>query len=203
MTFHFLFPTATFEPSPADLDTWLTSQGEPCEEDGAARLLRALPVELRPDPVGLRGCVTLTPDTPLPRLVGLLFELALWLGTDVHLAGAGLSTRGQTWMQLADEQDRLRLGRAIDRAGARVDDVLHGLWSLLQALGRGRDLRWDPRTRRITELAELAVATLPDEDDPTLTEATDPETVLAFPLHGGVHILAWRWLADAFPSLTG
>ncbi|HMV67805.1 MAG TPA: hypothetical protein PKA64_13230 [Myxococcota bacterium] len=200
MTFEYLFPTATFDPSPADLDAWLTSQGEPCEEDGAARRLRALPVELRPDPVGLRAGITLTPDTPLPRLVGLLFELALWLGTDLHRVGAGRVTRGQAWMQLADEQDRLRLARAIDRAGGRIDDVLHGLWTLLQALGRGRDLRWDPRMRRIAELAEVHPPG--DDDEITVTDSTDPDTVLAFPLHGGVHTLAWRWLSDAFPSLS-
>jgi len=202
MSFLFTFPRATRDDddAPEDLEAWLTGQGEPFEPDDVAGLrLRALPVVLTSDVEGLRAEVDPSPQVPLPRLIGLLFDLALWLGTDMHLGQLPID-RAVAWLRLADEQDRNRIAQAISRAGPRTDEVLTGLWRVLRALGRNHDLRWDP-----TALAIVEVRIWSDGEEITAAEATeetDPGALITFRVHDGLHIFAWRWLAETWPALT-
>ena len=202
MGFSFTFPQTRAgdeDDEPTSLTEWLTGQGEPFEvEDGVLRL-RALPVRLTEGSDGLKLAVDLRARVPLARLIGLLYELALWLGTDVHLGGRPVD-RGTAWIRLADEQDRLRIADAIDHAGPRTDEVLAGLWQVLRACGRKRDLRWDPRARAIVEVGMHPEVI---EDATTMaTDDTDPGALIAWPVHDGVHILAWRWLAETWPAFS-
>jgi hypothetical protein len=259
VAFTFSFPWVT-DAQPDGLQAWLVGQGEPFELEGHELRLRALPVQLTANGDALLATVDLSAQVRLPRLVGLLFELALWLGTDLQLDGRPID-RATAWLRLADDQDRMRIAQAIDRAGPRTDEVLAGLWLVLRALGRHHDLRWDPRSRAIVEIRTQLVdaddettvsrrahapsvvdlsqpgrgpsrpaphpaisapppsflgATIPgtalgelhelSADDLTLTaeasEETGPLAVLSLPVHDGIHVFAWRWLAETWPALT-
>jgi hypothetical protein len=273
VAFTFSFPWVT-DAQPDGLQAWLVGQGEPFELEGHELRLRALPVQLTANGDALLATVDLSAQVRLPRLVGLLFELALWLGTDLQLDGRPID-RATAWLRLADDQDRMRIAQAIDRAGPRTDEVLAGLWLVLRALGRHHDLRWDPRSRAIVEIRTQLVdaddettvsrragapgvvdlsrpgharpaphpmsppaphpasrsaphralsaappsfpsPTIPgtalgelhelSADDLTLTaeasEETGPLAVLSLPVHDGIHVFAWRWLAETWPALT-
>ncbi len=195
MAFTLTFPSRGPQPSPDELAEWISEHGEPWEHDGPRLSLRALPLVLTPGPFGLEARVSPGRDTPLTRLVGLVFDLSVRVGGDVHLVGAGTATKHQLWLHLADEQDRARIADALDRAGGRVDEVTRGLWCLLGATGRGEQLRWDTGRRCIVEIPD------PDDDEPTLPEAEAVPTVAVAP-GAGIYLLAWRWLKDAWPSLV-
>jgi hypothetical protein len=182
----------------------LTAMGEAFEvggpdEPGLLRL-RALPVVLRRTEDALSAEIGLTPSVSITRLLALIYDLALQLGGEVSLDGATPTERAAAWLCFADDQDRLRIGRALDRAEGRADEVLRGLWDILVVLGSGRDLRWHPRASRIVEVdrGELGL-----EDEPTLSEeeVMDPMLTVRDPAPG-THILAWRWLTEAWPALA-
>ncbi len=206
MPFTLRFPTAGPLPAPDDIASWLTEQGEPFEHDETAGLaLRALPLHLHLDPGGIRASVDLAPNTPLPRLIRVLFDLSMRLGADVLLAGVGEVRRPELWLHLSGEQDRLRISVALDQAAAHHvrDEVLTNFWALLSAMGQGRDLRWDFARSAIVQIREVRV---PNEERAADSEEpdtdTDPMESVSLPVEGQLHVLAWRWLSEAYPSLT-
>jgi hypothetical protein len=176
----------------ADVATWLADRAEPFDADPAGEALRA---EL-----------DLAAGTRLDRLVGLLFALALEVGGDVVLEGAGTVSRGALWLRLADEQDRLRLGEALARAEAlgKRETIAQALWGVLAAALPGRDVRWDATRRRIVELVEVGEGAMSVEA--ARAHVADPleGDIVALPLaEGAPHVIAWRWLSEAHPSLAG
>ncbi len=186
-----------------DLPRWLTERGEPFEVEGDALVLRALPVriDLRPDgPVVTH--VGLTARTPLARLVGLVFDLSSHLHADVVVEGRA-ETRGAIWLRLSDEQDRLRIVAALARAEERGnrEEVLLRMWPVIAEIRPGHDDRWDTASERIVELLEVG-------EDITLEDATVEHPGIAegdavrLPVHLPAHVVAWRWLADAYPGLA-
>lgn len=200
------FPTTSPLPSPEDLASWLTEQGEAYESDGSDVLgLKGLPVRLLHTGEAVRAQVDVTPTTPLSRLTRLLFDLSVRLGADVRLVGVGEVGRPSLWLRLADEQDRLRIAGALARATAHShpDDVLRGLWGVLGALGSGRDLRWDGNRQHIVEVKEVGA---PDgisvEEAAWHDDQAEPGDAIALPVSGDLHIVAWRWLQEAHPSLA-
>lgn len=191
MTLPLKLRTAASVPGIDALAAWLNEQGEPFEVDPPSTFeLRAIPVQLTRTEDGATAHITLTPSANLTRLLRLVFDLSDYLGADVHHAGSPIG-RSQLWLTLAEDQDRLRIGAALDRAAAQNqrDDVLNGLWTLLSTLGLGRDLRWDATQTRVVEVIEDPNGSA----DTDLTQAPDDPTL---------HIIAWRWLAETWPSLA-
>ncbi len=191
-------------PAAEALSEWLTEQGEPFEADGDDVLvLRALPVRLVVDE-HIRAHVDLLPATPLTRLVRVLFDLSVHLGADVRLVGSGDITRPGLWLRFADEQDRQRIAAALGEADEthHHDDVRRGFWQLLGALGNGRDLRWDASRGAIVEMLEVGSDDGISVEDASWhdAEASAGDTV-AVTVAGDLHIVAWRWLSEAWPSL--
>lgn len=191
-------------PDLAEISASLAAMGEAFElggpdEPGVIHL-RALPVVLRRTERDLSAEIALTPSVPIARLLALIYDLALQLGGEVTLDGASPTERAAAWLCFADDQDRLRIARAIDRAEGRAEEVLRGLWDILVVLGQGRDLRWHPREARIVEVdrGELGL-----EDEPTLSEEEVMDPLLTVrEAAPGTHILAWRWLTEAWPALA-
>lgn len=198
-----IFTTVGPLPSLSELEAWMTEQGEPfVHEDRHTLCLRALPLRLVLGTEGLRGEVELGEDVPLSRLVRVIFDLALRVGSEVRLAGTGPVGRPDLWVRFADEQDRRRIARALERADQRghKEEVLTSLWALLCTLGHGQDLRWDPNTSSIVEVRDVRHtrdldAVSISEEEPT------PIGTVSVPVHGELHVLVWRWLSEAFPSL--
>jgi hypothetical protein len=187
--------TAGQVPTEEILERWLTEQGEPFEREGDELVLRALPVRLALTVEdGLSGTLDIGPGTPLVRLVDLLFDLSVVAGADVLLGKTKL-TRPALWLRLADEQDRLRIGAALDQAEERgiLDEVLRRLWAVLGALHPGSDLRWSADLRSIVELRE------PPTTGPL--GASDHGELVPVPVRSNAHVLACRWLSEAYPSL--
>lgn len=204
MAFTILFQTQGVSPPASAVGDRLVALGEPFEAEGAAALaLRALRVRLVLDPSGpMRAYVEVEADTPLVRLVDVVFEVSSLAGADVHLAGAGAMTRARLWLLLADEQDRLRLVDAFRRAithswGA---EAARGLWTILAEAHKGRDVRWDAGSGRIVEMVEVGVGI--DLGAATwLIDTAKLGDVVPRALPGQPHVLAWRWLSEAYPSL--
>lgn len=177
--------TAGPMPSVDALERWLTEQGEPFSRDDDRLQLRALPVSLEPSADSeLSVSLAVTAKTPLVRAVDLLFDLSVVAGTDVIVEGHTV-TRAQLWLRLAEEQDRLFIGQALEQARERgiLDDVMRRLWALLSALSPGRDVRWSAEEGAVVELLD------------------DGDTVRPLPADARIHLLVRRWLAEAYPSL--
>jgi len=202
------FPTTERCPEPEEVAGWLTELGEPIEPEGPHTLqLRALPVRLViiPEDRSFKAHIDITTTAPLVRLVDLLFELSMRAGTEVRLAGFGALTRPSLWLRLAEEQDRHRLARAMRLAEeqGKKEEVVRGMWAVLAAASPGRDVRWDAARKRIVELKEVG-----GPDGVPLEEASwhveDPASgdVIAIPVEGPLHLIAWRWLSAAHPGLT-
>ena len=202
------FPTAGPCPEPDEVQGWLTEQGEPFERDGPNSIqLRALPLRLVvvPKEHGFQAHIDVTLTAPLVRLVDLIFSLSVLAGADVRLAGSGEATRSSLWLRLADEQDRLRVARAVELAQeqGKKDEVVRGLWSVLDAVAPGRDVRWDAARARVVELKEVdQPGGISLEDAAFLVEDPKPGDVVTIPLEGHPHVVAWRWLSEAFPGLV-
>jgi len=204
VAFTISFRRQTPPPALDEIAAWLTDQGEPFEADGEDVLvLRALPTRLVVDE-HIRAQVDLSPATPLTRLVRVLFDLSVHLGADVRLVGAGGVTRPMMWLRFADEQDRQRIAAALSNADDTHahDDVRKGFWQLLGALGNGRDLRWDATREAIVEMLEVGAS------DGIAVEAAawhdaeaSPGDTVAVPVAGDMHIVSWRWMSEAWPSL--
>jgi hypothetical protein len=202
------FPTAGRSPEPEEVEGWVTQLGEPFERDGPnSLLLRALPVRLVviPKEHGFQAHIDVTLTAPLVRLVDLIFTLSVRAGADVRLAGTGEATRSSLWLRLADEQDRQRLARAIQLAQeqGKKDEVVRGLWSVLGAIVPDRDVRWDVARSRVVELKEVdQPGGISLEDAAFLVENPSPGDVVTVPVEGHPHVVAWRWLSEAFPGLS-
>lgn len=207
MAFTFTFPATARQPAPEEVAAWFTEHGEAFEAEGPYSLaLRGLPVRVIAVPgEPLQAHVDVTTTTPLVRVVDLLFELSNRAATDVRLAGVGKVDRASLWLRLADEQDRLRIARALVHAAeqGRRDEVVRGLWGVLAAACPGRDIRWDAGREHIVELKEVGGPTgMPVEEAAFLLE--DPETgdVAVVEVHDDLHLVAWRWLSEAHPGLA-
>jgi hypothetical protein len=202
LAFTVTFPTNRALPAPAEIAGWLTEQGEPYDAEGPAFALTALPVRIVVGD-GLQAWVEVTADAALARLVDLLFALSVHAGADVRLAGVGPVSRASLWMRLADEQDRVRIGAALAEAEVHgnATEVGQRLWAIVSAIGPGRDLRWDVAKARIVEIVEVG-AGISEAEAGFLVEGARSGDVVARPVDGYVHILAWRWLSEAYPGLT-
>lgn len=188
----------------ADVARWLTDVAEPFDDDVGALQLRAVPVRLERDDDALIARVELSATTRLARTVDLLFALALHVGADVA-AEEGLVNRAELWLAWSDEQDRLRVTCALDRADAHGKHraVSQGLWSLLGAAFPGRDVRWDAKGARVVQLLEVGDATgVTVEAARSFAADPQPGDVVAAPVGGYPHTIAWRWLSEAFPGLA-
>ncbi len=183
-----MFEVVFVSPDPAPpverVAAWLLEEGEPVEAEPEGLALRALPVRLGVGGPRLTARVTPGADTPLERLVNLLFNLSVRLGADVYVGDAPVH-RGALWLTFASEQDRARIVRCLDRANERGNtEVARRLWTVLGALaGRDRSWRWDTRVGG-------AVAWSDAEGDD------------ARPVEGSVYLVLWRWLSEAYPGLV-
>lgn len=206
MPFTFRFPSTGSPPQLAQLADWLTEHGEPFEESPTGLALTAIPLRIDTDHTGHPVIhLHVTTDLPLSRLVGLLFELSMHLGADVELPGVGTVSRSQLWMLVADEQDRLRIAEALTRAEeqGKRDEVVRGLWAVLGCLRSSRDIRWDANKKIAVEMREVGDGISVHDAAPHALNPS-PGDLVAVPVanEGELHILAWRWLSEAYPSLT-
>lgn len=146
--------------------------------------------------------IDLTTTTPLVRLVDTVFHLANRCGADVHLAGSGVVNRSSLWVVLAEEQDRLRIAAALERARehGNADEVHKRLWAVLQSLRPGTDCRWDATLQRVVELVDVGEQISVDE---ARFHEADAKTgdVVQLPVEGMIHVLVWRWISEAWPGL--
>ncbi len=208
MAFTLTFPSSSSVPSAEEIAEWLTSRGEPFAQSGPTDIaLKALPVRLLVDPEddALVAHLEVTPEAPLSRLVNLLFGLSIAARADVRLAGHGDVTRADLWLRLADEQDRLRIAKAIEQATEHGNrqKILSTLWTILSSASPGQDVRWDVSREQVVEILEVEVpGGIPLEEarwHDAEVQAGDP---LPVPVEGHLHILAWRWLSAAYPALA-
>jgi hypothetical protein len=195
-------------PKPDELAGWLTEEGEPFElEPPFGLVLRALPLRLvQSESQGLTAYLDVRPNLSLTRVIQLLFNLSLRMGTDVELAGQGTVTRASLWMRLADEQDRQRIAAALAKAEdhGKLDEVGRSLWAVLGSLIPQTDIRWDSSRRMIVELAEAGVNIPLAEARQHSPDVQHGDVVALTPRASStLHILAWRWLSEAHPSLAG
>ncbi|MCB9664571.1 MAG: hypothetical protein H6732_10705 [Alphaproteobacteria bacterium] len=206
MAYTVSFPTTSPLPGPEDLASWCTEQGEAFDHDGPDVLsLRGLPVRLLHTGEAIRAQVDVTPSTALSRLTRVLFDLSVRLGADVRLVGVGEVNRPALWLRLADEQDRQRIAGALERASSHSapDEVYQGLWGVLGALGGGRDLRWEATREQIVEMKEVgAPEGISVEEAAWHDDQAEPGDTIALPVSGDLHIVAWRWLQEAWPNLA-
>jgi len=188
--------------SVAEVADWFLNQGEPCEPQGPTTIaLLALPVHLILHPHRMEAQIDLTPKVPLHRLVRVMADLAIQLGAETVFHERTMG-RSELWLVLAEEQDRMRIQDALDRAEALHcrSEVLTQLWQLLGAMGQGRDLRWDLSSHRIIEFVDTGpLDATEDTVDTVTTQAPGPLRPLQ-PFEQA-HITAWRWLSEAWPNL--
>lgn len=207
LAFTITFPTTAAVPPLDEVSTWLNAVGEPHDTDGGHALeLTALPLRLVADPSEdhVLAHFEVTPSCPLVRLVDVFFQLSLHLGSDVQLMGEGKVTRSVLWLRLADEQDRSRLVGALHRAGeyGNQEDVHKRLWAVLGALGQKQDLRWDAASGRIVEMCEVGGPNgVPLEEATFLVPQAAAGDLVPMPVKGHLHVVAWRWLSEAYPGL--
>ena len=206
MAFTVLFRTSGPVPEPGMVAEWCVELGEAVEHDASDTVvLRALPLRLVVLDDVMKASVDIDARVPLERLVQFLFDISTRAGSDVHLAGGGQLTRSQLWMRFADEQDRVRILAALERAEEHGNslEVARKLWGVLSAARPQLDIRWDNVRKTIVALKEV--------DEPggiSLAEASwlvediTIGDVIAVPVAGYLHILAWRWLSEAYPNLT-
>ena len=209
MAFSVTFPNLGPCPDIECVTQWLTERSEPFEQESSDSLrLLALPVRLLCSRLEhMQGQIDVTSDAPLVRLVDLLFYLSVQAGSDVHLTGDANETtsRAELWLRLADEQDRLRIAKAVDAAqehGNR-EELVNRLWAAISAMWPGGDVRWDISLNRIVEIKEVdEPGGITVEEAQWHAQGALPGDVVAVPLSGYLHILAWRWLSEAYPGLT-
>lgn len=197
--------TATEHPTVEAVQEWLTEEGEPFELVGPSSLqLRALPVQIVTSAdAPLQARLEINTTVPLQRLIDLLFAISIKSGTDVSLAGKGDVSRPELWLLLADDQDRQRIDYALQAASDRGNSaVARRLWALLSALEIDKDLRWNAKSACVVELKEVgAEGGLTIEEANWLSEDPHHGDVISVPTTTNHHILAWRWLKEAYPGL--
>jgi hypothetical protein len=188
-------------PATQAMTSWLTEQGEPFTLEDDRIVLRALPVSVEPEGVHELGVqVVLTFTTPVMRAVDLIFDLSVLAGADVVVA-EDRTNRAGLWLRLADEQDRMRIAMALALAKERgsADEVLRRLWAVLHSLHPQQDVRWSAEVEAIVRLEEVGAP-----DGVPLEAAGDRQIGDLVPrrLPGAPHLLVWRWLSEAYPSLA-
>ncbi len=197
--------TTTEHPTMEAVKDWLTEEGEPFELVGPSSLqLRALPVQVvTSTDAPLQARLEINTKVPLQRLIDLLFAISIKAGADVSLAGKGEVSRPELWLQLADDQDRQRIDHALQAASDRGNgDVARRLWALLSTLDIGKDLRWNANCACVVELKEVgSEGGLTMEEANWLAEDPHHGDVISVPTTTNHHILAWRWLKEAYPGL--
>ena len=204
MDFTIRFPTGGPSTDLEALVGWLTERGEPCEGVDRGVSLLALPVTFMWDEDVLLVTSRVTPNLALSRLVDLVFAVSLQVGGDAVLEEVGPVSRPELWLLLADEQDRLRIGAALERSRqlGNSNDVMRHLWSVVHTLRRGKDDRWDAARERIVEVVEVGDGGLSVLDarrvDPEVSDGDE----VTLPVQGYVHTLAWRWFAETYPSIA-
>lgn len=206
MAFTITFPTSQPPTPVATLADWLTEQGEPFVAEGDDTLvLRALPVRFvaSQKDASLKAQLEIVPDMPLTRLIDTLFEVSMRAGADVNLAGHGPVTRPGLWLRLADEQDRLRIARALGRARehGNADGVHKRLWALIDCMRRDHEDRWDAAKERIVEMVEVGEGVSLEQAQWHVEDPKIGDTI-PVPVTGFLHSLAWRWLSEAYPGLA-
>lgn len=207
MAFTVTFPTQSPPATPVQLAEWLLQEGESHEVEGTDVIaLNALPVHFRlPQDAPLSAWIDIDTEVPLMRLVDLLFAISVRVGADVRLTGVGEMTRSTLWMRLADEQDRLRIAAALKEAEQRGqrEEVAQRLWTVLATLKKGADLRWDAHAERIVEMIEVGAAGgISQEEACWLADNAAVGDLVPKPVQGYLHLVAIRWLRDAYPGLT-
>lgn len=196
--------TAGAVPDRDALDRWLTEQGEPYEREGYRMVLRALPVSLEvTDDNVLQAIIDVETDTPLVRMVDLLFDLSVVAGADVQVDGC-MVRRAGLWTLLADMQDRKRIASALDQADERGirDEVVRRLWATLNALHPRGDLRWSVEARSVVELREVGAPGGLTVEEAARHGEHELGDLVPVPVRETLHILLWRWLSEAYPSLA-
>ena len=207
MAFTVTLHTGGALPPMESLTSWLTEQGEPYDIEGPQHLgFLGLPIRLNiaNDESVIRVQIDVAPQVPLMRLVDLLFDLSVVAGADVNLAGTGPVNRPALWMLLADEQDRQRVAEALtsSKEYGNHEEVVRRLWSVLNVLQPGHDIRWSIEQSRIVEMKEVGA-----EGGISIEEASwhAPDAQLgqlvAVQVSGYLHSSAWRWLSEAYPGL--
>jgi hypothetical protein len=206
MAFTVTFPASGPPVAVSELAAWLTEQGEPFSLEGEDTLsLRALPLRFvsSPESASLKAQLDVTSTATIERMVDVLFVVSMRAGADVVLAGHGPVTRAALWMRLADEQDRLRIAEALQRAGetGSRDEIHKRLWAVLATLRQGHDDRWDANQERVVELVEVGDGISEDEALWHVQDARKGD-VIPVPVVGTLHCLVWRWLSEAYPGIA-
>jgi hypothetical protein len=205
VAFTVTFPTSQPVCSVAELSEWLTDRGEPFVADDEGITLRAFPMRFvaGADQASLQCQLEVSPTMPASRVIDVVFDVSVRAGADVHLVGVGPVTRASLWMQVADEQDRVRLAEALMRAehSSNRDEILRRLWGVLAAARLGHDDRWDATRERVVELLEVGEGISVEQ---AAWHATGPKMgdVVSVPVKGMLHCLAWRWLSEAYPGIA-
>jgi len=195
-------------PSADAFAEWLTHQGEPFEYEGPQHLgLRGLPVRMIVEDGSheIQAQIDVDPNVPIMRLVDLLFDLSVVAGADVRLAGIGSISRPELWMRLADDQDRQRIARALDKASehGNHEEVIRRLWAILNVLSPNKDVRWSAEQNCIVEMREIgAEGGISVEEARWHIPDASIGDLIATKLPGFLHSLAWRWLSEAYPALN-
>lgn len=205
MPFLVTFPTSGPTPTVEQVAAWLTERGEPHVCDGEVVRLRALPMEFvaGDDLEALRCQLDVTSNAPLTRMCDVVFAVSVEAGADVQLVGRGAVGRAPLWMQLADEQDRLRIAESLERAAesSHRDEILRRLWGVLAAARPGHDDRWDVASARVVEFVEVGDGITVDEAA-WYADAPQVGDEVAVPVRGLLHCLVWRWLSEAYPGIA-
>lgn len=203
-----VFPTSGEKLGAEMVANWLMERGEPFDWDTPSTLaLRALPVRLvMGENHHIHAQIELNPEVSLSRMLEMLYGLSMLAGADVRLLGVGEVTRSHLWLRLADEQDRLRISGAVERAdeSGQREEVLHKLWPVIAAIREGCDDRWDARRQRIVELKEVGGAHgIALEEAAWHVDNPTEGSVVGLPIEGAnMHTLAWRWLCDTYPGIA-
>jgi hypothetical protein len=208
VAFTITFPMTGDRPTAPDVTQWLTELGESFEHEGPHCIaLRALPCRMMIDPeqASVHAWLDIDDETPVARLIDLVFSFSVLAGADVQLAGVGDIHRASLWLRLADEQDRVRICAALERSElqGRRDEVVQGIWALCSELNPGRDTRWDAAGARIVEMLEVGDPSGIDlESARWLSEDIAPGDLLGRPLGGYPHLTIWRWLSETYPGFA-
>lgn len=205
MAFTVTFPTARPLCAVDELAEWLTDRGEPFQADPQGITLRALPMRfvVGAEQESLQCQIDVTSSMPVTRMIDVIFDVSVRAGADVHLAGAGQLSRAFLWMRMADEQDRVRLAESLLRAesSSNRDEIVRRLWGVLAAARIGHDDRWDATQERVVELVEVGES-ISVEEAAWHADAPAVGDVVAVPVKGMLHCLAWRWLSEAYPGIA-
>jgi len=206
MAFTVTFPSTSPPPPVDELGRWLTERGEPFAPDGEDCIaLRALPIRFVASPghASLKAQLEITSRSPVTRMVDVLFDVSVQARADVVLAGVGEVNRPSLWMNLSDDQDRVRIAESLARARehGQHDEIHKRLWSVVALQRPGHDDRWDTTQQRIVELVEVGSGITLEQaawhsEEPAIGD------VIPVPVHGSIHILVWRWLSEAYPGIA-